>query len=138
MRYLIAVIAMAGSLVAQTGRTVQLAWQDTVNPTATQYNVYRAPSSCAGTPTFTKLNASPVATRSYNDSGVAPGTYCYRVTAVLAGLPESAPSSSVDAAVGLAAPSGLTITIQIALTLDPQGNLVARSIQVDAPTTKGN
>lgn len=139
MKHLIALLALASALAAQTGRTVALAWQDAVNPPATQYNVYKAASACTGTPTFAKLNAAPVATKSYNDSGVGPGTYCYRVTAVLAGFPESAPSATVDASVGLASPSGLTITIQIALTLDPQGNLVARAVHIEAPnTTKGN
>jgi hypothetical protein len=64
------------------------------NPSLT-YNVYRG-SSCAGT--FTKLNASPVAATIYLDNQPPPGSYCYRVTAVLNGI-ESTPSNNATATI---------------------------------------
>ena len=119
---------------AQTGRTVDLTWNDTRNPLNTQYNVYRADVACtAPSPVFVKLNTTPLAVKTFSNTGVAPGTYCYRVTAVLGGLPESAPSNTAEAGVGLASPTGLTITIQVALTWDRDGNLSIRAANVDPP-----
>lgn len=64
------------------------------NPSLT-YNVYRAPT-CAGH--FLAINSAPVTGTSYVDSSVASGAaYCYRVTAVLAGV-ESTPSNQAVAA----------------------------------------
>jgi hypothetical protein len=59
------------------------------------YNVYRA-GSCAGT--FAKINAAPVTATVYLDNQPPPGTYCYRVTAVLNGV-ESTPSNDAMATI---------------------------------------
>lgn len=115
MRWIVALMAMP--LIAQSGRSVDLSWTDAINPTATQYNVYRADSACSGTPTFTKRNMEPVSSKSYTDVGVLAGTYCYRVTATLDGFPESSPSSATEASVGLVAPGTVTITIRIEITV---------------------
>lgn len=64
------------------------------NPSLT-YNVYRA-SSCAGT--FAKINSAPVTATVYLDNQPPPGSYCYRVTAVLNGV-ESNPSNDAMATI---------------------------------------
>lgn len=87
---------MATPGVAQT-RKVTLTWTDTVNPAATTYTVKRAAGLCTGTPTFATL-ATGIATKTYEDTTVSIGNYCYVVTATLAGL-ESAPSNAAGAAV---------------------------------------
>jgi len=88
-----------GASHAHAQYSVKLTWTASsdaaANPSLT-YNVYRAPS-CAGH--FSIVNSAPVTQNSYVDTGAAAGAaYCYRVTAVLAGL-ESAPSNQVVAAV---------------------------------------
>jgi hypothetical protein len=87
---------------AQT-HSVALTWMASAsaaaNPSLT-YNVYRSPG-CSGS--FTRLNSSAVAATSFTDAGVAPGTYCYQVTAVLNGT-ESVPSSQAAAVVPAPAP----------------------------------
>lgn len=96
---------------AQTTHSATLTWTDTLNPaTGTTYNIYRATGLCSGTPTFSKL-ASAVAAKTYADSTVTPGNYCYEVTATVNGV-ESAPSNTALATVPAFAPTSLTITVQ--------------------------
>ena len=107
--------AMAGlfafSLFAQPAtRTVTLSWADTVNPVGTTYSIYRAPGLCSGTPTFAKV-ATGLTAKTYQDTAVAPGNYCYTATATLNGI-ESPQSTSAGAVVTPFAPSGLSITVQ--------------------------
>lgn len=64
------------------------------NPSLT-YNVYRA-SSCSGA--FAKINTAPVTGTIYLDNQPPPGSYCYRVTAVLNGV-ESNPSNTATATI---------------------------------------
>ena len=96
------VILTAASAGAQS-RSVALRWTASAsaaaNPSLT-YNVYRSPG-CSGT--FTRLNSSAVTATSFTDAGVAPGTYCYQVTAVLNGS-ESAPTNQAAAVVPAPAP----------------------------------
>ena len=103
-------LAMALLAQAATTHSVTLQWSDTVNPTGTTYNVYRATGLCSGTPSFSKL-ATGVAVTNYVDTTVTPGNYCYQVTASLNGM-ESSPSNSVLAPVPPFAPSALTFTVQ--------------------------
>jgi hypothetical protein len=63
-----------------------------ISATATGYNVYRAPGNCLGSPSF--ANIASMAGESYYDPGLAPGAYCYYVTALNSGG-ESAPSNLV-------------------------------------------
>ncbi len=87
--------AFAGSGLAQVlTHSVTLNWLDLNNPTGTTYNVYRAVGLCGGTPTFAKL-ASGVTAKTYNDSAVAPGNYCYQVTASVASI-EGPPSNTIN------------------------------------------
>ncbi len=114
------VILTAGSAGAQT-HSVALTWTASAsaaaNPSLT-YNVYRSPG-CSGT--FTRLNSSAVTATSFTDAGVAPGTYCYQVTAVLNGS-ESAPTNQAAAVVPAPAPPRQTARLRpprLARRLDP-------------------
>jgi hypothetical protein len=95
--FVLFVVALAAP-ESRAQHSVGLAWTASStaagNPSLT-YNVYRSPA-CTGT--FTKLNSTPVAATTILDTTVFTGTYCYQVTAVLAGL-ESVPSNEVSAAV---------------------------------------
>lgn len=94
-----------------TQHSVTLTWTDTLNPsTGTTYSVYRATGLCSGTPTFSKI-ATALATKTYQDSTVIPGNYCYEVTASVNGM-ESAPSNTALAPVPSFPPTGLNIQVQ--------------------------
>jgi fibronectin type 3 domain-containing protein len=96
---LLVVIAAITSAVAQTQtHSVTLSWNDTLNPAGTTYNVYRADGLCSGSPVFAKI-ASAVALKTYKDTTVTVGNYCFQVTAVFNSI-ESSPSNSVNPTVG--------------------------------------
>jgi len=98
-------------LVAQTTtHSATLKWVDTLNPTGTTYNVYRAPGLCSGSPVFAKL-ATGIATLTYVDSTVTPGNYCYSVSATAGGV-ESAQATPVLAPVPSFAVTQLTVVVQ--------------------------
>lgn len=104
-------LAFVLSAHAQTQHKVLVTWTDTVNPSGTTYNVYRASAACATNPTLTKL-ASGLTVMTYTDSAVTNGsTYCYAVTAVGPGG-ESADSNEASAAI-IAPPSAVTITVTV-------------------------
>ena len=79
MKRLLLVFGFAAFAFGQ-GRTVLMTWQDTENPAGTVYTIYRANGSCSITPAYSTI-ASNVAVRTYTDTGVSPGKYCYTVTA---------------------------------------------------------
>jgi hypothetical protein len=94
--------ALAVCLCAAT-HSITIAWTDTVNPTGTTtYNVYRLTGACptpapatAPPPGFAQL-VSGISTTTETDSTVLPATtYCYLVTAVVAGS-ESVPSNTAQ------------------------------------------
>ena len=95
---------------------VLLTWTDTANPAGTQYNVYRAPMACTASPAFAKITASPIAPKTFTDTAIPIGIYCYRVTAFASGQ-ESAPSVPAGASVPPAAPGGLTISVTVTVTV---------------------
>jgi hypothetical protein len=98
MRYLVILLLLSSSILAQATHSVTLTWVDTQNPAGTTYNVKRASGTCSGTPSFSTI-ASAVAVKTYTDSTVSVGNYCYIVTAVFSSI-ESAPSNSVNPVVG--------------------------------------
>lgn len=109
MRLIILFLA-ALLLPAQTTHKVTLTWQDTLNPAGTTYSVYRATGLCSGTPTFSKI-ASALTAKTYDDTTVQPGPYCFMVTATFNGM-ESAPSNSAPAQVPSFAPTALSVQVQ--------------------------
>lgn len=121
MKTLLILIAFSGILFAQTGQHfTTLTWNDTVNPSGTQYNAWRAPGACPTTaptttpPTgFTLLNSTPLSAMTYRDTTVTAGLpYCYVVTA-MGPQGQSAPSNDAGVVVPAAFPvSGLTVTAQ--------------------------
>jgi fibronectin type 3 domain-containing protein len=98
--------------VAQTPtqRIVDLAWEDTRNPSGTTYSVYRATGLCSGTPSWSKI-ATALTVKTYEDSTVQPGNYCYQVTATFSGV-ESAPSNTAAAPVPSFPPVQLQLTVK--------------------------
>ena len=94
----LALLLLAAPAFAQAAKKVTLTWNDTLNPTGTTYNVYRASGLCTGTPAFTAIQ-SGVTVKTYVDASVTVGNYCYKVTAVASGI-ESAGSNTVNPVVG--------------------------------------
>lgn len=113
MRKILATVLLLGAVAfGQSGHSVQVSWgaspDAAANPTLT-YNLYRAVSVCTGSPTFTKINTTPITGLTFTDTNVSVGnTYCYNVTAALNGL-ESIPSPSTPAVI-LPAPPGTPST----------------------------
>jgi hypothetical protein len=110
MRQLFLLTMLAVALVAQTTHSATLTWQDALNPAGTTYNVYRAPGLCSGSPVFAKM-ATGIAAKTYQDTTVVPGPYCYAVSATFNGV-ESAQSNTAAANVPAFAPTALGITVQ--------------------------
>jgi fibronectin type 3 domain-containing protein len=111
MKHIIILLFLAVAALAQTStHSATLAWTDTSNPAGTTYSVYRASGLCSASPTFTKI-ASAVAVKTYVDTTVQPGAYCYQVTAIFGGV-ESGPSNQAGAPVPTDAPSGLSIVVR--------------------------
>ncbi len=106
-------LLIASAAFAQTPHSVTLNWVDTANPTGTTYNVYRASGTCSSSPIFSgiPINTLPVAGKTYLDTPIAPGNWCYRVTAIANGI-ESTPSNTASAPVPAFPPSTLTIVVQ--------------------------
>ena len=112
------------ALPAPTGLTVTATSDTTVSlqfdavTGATGYNVYRAAGGV-----FTKVNAAPITTTTYTDSGLTAGTtYSYQVRAVGSSGGEGEPSAAVSAtttghAPALPAPTNLTVTGTTAATV---------------------
>lgn len=108
--FVLMAVASIQSVAAQTTHSVTLTWTDTLNPTGTTYNVYRATGLCSGTPTFSKI-ASALVVKTFQDTTVTPGNYCYEATATFNGM-ESAPSNTAGAPVPSFPPAGLAVTVQ--------------------------
>lgn len=122
-RLLLLLILLPAALAAQT-RNVALAWTD--SQAAVTFNVYRAAGACPAAPAqFAKINAAPVTAKTYTDPDIAPGTYCYHVTANASGL-ESDPSNNAEAQARPFSPGGLTVVVEVAITVKPSGEVVAR------------
>lgn len=108
-RLVISALIFALFALGQTHK-VTLTWTDTLNPAGTTYSVYRATGLCSGSPSYSKI-ATALTTKSYDDTTVIAGNYCFYVTAVATGV-ESGPSNTALAPVPAFAPSGLSITVQ--------------------------
>jgi len=83
MRLLICLLFTAMAW-GQVGRTVTLTWDDLTNPTGTTYTIYRANGACSGTPAYVSL-ATAIAVKTYDNTGMLPGKYCYAVSATYGG-----------------------------------------------------
>ncbi len=103
------VSAMMVPLAAAQTHSATLTWTDTLNPAGTTYSVYRATGLCSGTPTFSKI-ASALAVKTYLDTTVTPGNFCFAVTATFQGV-ESAQSNTAGAPVPSFPPATLAVTV---------------------------
>jgi fibronectin type 3 domain-containing protein len=98
-------------MMFQVPLTVTATWTASpdaaANPTIT-YNIYRSTSNC-NAPNLLKIGSVAAGVLTFQDtSGVVAGnTYCYGVTAVLAGL-ESAPANG-QITIGIASPGNLVL-----------------------------
>jgi len=98
--------APTGLSAAVAGSTVNLSWTAaTDNVGVVRYNVHRSTTS-GFTPSTANRIGQPTGT-SYADSGVAAGTYYYKVTAEDAAGNVGNPSSEASATVSLSVPTGL-------------------------------
>jgi hypothetical protein len=92
--------------------SVMLTWNASpdapANPTLT-YNAYRLTGACSSTATFTKINTAPITALTFTDASVAPGAYCYYVTAALNGI-ESVPSNQAAAAILVLPPGSVVLS----------------------------
>jgi hypothetical protein len=111
MKLALLFLLAAGLMFGQTAHSVTLNWTDTLNPAGTTYNVYRAAGPCSGTPTFSKITATPLTDKTYVDTAVQPGPYCYVATAMFNSV-ESAYSDSALASVPTFAVKSLTIVVK--------------------------
>ena len=110
MKLLLLLLCLASALLAQTTHSATLVWQDATNPAGTTYSVYRSTGLCSGAPVFSKI-ASALTVKTYVDSTVTAGNYCYQVTATSGGM-ESAPSNQAPAPVPSFPPQSLTVAIK--------------------------
>lgn len=110
LKTIILLVVFAAAAMAQATHSVTLTWADTQNPSGTTYNVYRATGLCSGTPSWAKIG-SAIAPKTYEDTTVQPGNYCYQVTATFNGM-ESPPSNTAAAPVPSFPPTGLQITVK--------------------------
>jgi hypothetical protein len=110
MRLILAFFLCLLPVLAQDTHSVTLNWEDGRNPAGVTYNVYRVLGLCSGSPAFSKI-AEGVAVRTYLDTTVQPGPYCYVVTAVFSGI-ESAYSNSALGQVPNWEPQKLTATVK--------------------------
>jgi len=113
MRKYVGVMLLCVGLLAASAQaaSVSLSWSYTqgADP-ASVFNVNRQPG-CAGA--FAKIVQIPVTQLTYTDSNLAPGTYCWNITALDAQGGESVPSNTVRFSVQAqpAPPSGLSGTV---------------------------
>lgn len=89
----------AGLTATASTTGINLVWSANAEADLAGYNVYRSQSASGP---FARINASPVATTSYQDTLAPQGTSFYQITALdLSGL-ESAPSADASAAMAKA------------------------------------
>lgn len=137
MRIILLFVALVSAAVAQTpSHSITITWTDTSNPaTGTTYTIQKAAAPCTPAPTFAVLTSGLTA-KTFQDTAVAPGTYCYQVSAVVSGVSSGPATGTPCTANGCQSPvvppfpvTGVTITVaqlQIAfptLTTDPSGNV---------------
>lgn len=83
MKALIGFVLFAGLAFGQSS-SVTLTWDDDVNPPSTTYRLYRAEAPCGLDNSFVLLQDN-ITEQTFDDTGLAAGSYCYVVAAVLNG-----------------------------------------------------
>jgi hypothetical protein len=85
---LLSALWICGALVAQAPHSVTLSWSYDADAT---FSVYKANGPCEGPPTMEQI-ATGLTEKTYQDTAVSTGQYCYAATATVAGA-ESAYSN---------------------------------------------
>lgn len=128
---IIALLALAIAAWGQAGTPARVAitfQPNAANPAGVTRNIYRASGPCSGSPSFAKINATPVTAATYTDT-VPIGLYCYYATTVYASL-ESIPSNNV-AFTAPPLPESISLTLQVAINITKDG-VIARAQVVEA------
>jgi len=120
------------ALRAQPPHSVTLTWSDALNPPSTTYNIYRAGGLCSGAPAFSRI-ATAIAAKTYIDTAVTSGDYCYEVSAAFNGV-ESAPSNTALALVPFSAAPISSLTI----TSNPAAPTIGQSVMMIATVVTSN
>lgn len=107
---LLLILAAAAAAQTPPQHSATLTWADQYNPAGTTYTVYRATGLCSGTPVMSKL-ATALTVRTYEDTTVTPGNFCYQVTASFSGV-ESGPGNSASASVPTFSPTNLSVQVK--------------------------
>lgn len=108
---ILALAVFVGPCSAQGTHAVQVtigASPDAGGSAPQGYTLYKA-ATCTGT--FSKVNTTLSTSLIITDTGLPPGSYCYRATFTLSGS-ESGPSTTAVANVTPASPGVLTLLIQ--------------------------
>jgi hypothetical protein len=107
-KLLFALLLVSLTLLAQsggTGHTVSVSWNastDAINNPTLSYTIYRGPGDCSNSLSLAKVGGTANVT--FDDAGVAPGTYCYTVRSLLNG----AESSNANLVLTVIVPAGPT------------------------------
>jgi hypothetical protein len=104
------VLAALAAVAQAPTHSVTLTWVDSLNPAGTTYSVHRSAGMCSGTPVFSKISTA-LAVKTFEDTTVTPGNYCYTVTATFQGM-ESANSPTAAASVPSFPPSALSVVVK--------------------------
>lgn len=107
----LALMFIPAQVKAQTGHSVVATWTAS-SDAGSAYNIYRASGACpaSGTAGFSKVGSTAVGVLTFNDTTVTAGSFCYYVTATLAGA-ESKPSNLAPASV---LPGSVVVTVTVA------------------------
>ena len=108
---LLTLITIATMMAAD--RTMQAAWDDPDNPAGTTYEVYKSDGPCSAV-NFVKVTTTPLTVRSYTLT-VAPGEYCFVVTARAPGAGESVFSNQASGSAPTFPPKNLSIVVTLAV-----------------------
>lgn len=115
---ILTLILFAVSGLAQT-HSATITITDTLNPSGTVYNVYRASGTCplpvsgAVTPLPGPPIAPNIATKTYTDNTVPVGVFCYAVTAVITPAGGAAIESVQTQAATVAQPFTVQFTVTV-------------------------
>lgn len=125
VRIITLAVVAALSAFAQT-KNIKLDWQSN-NPVGTLHKVEQSNSACATASNWTTL-VSNITAKTYTVLNVAPGVYCFRVSAGNGSI-FSIPSVGAAATVDYNQPTGLTVTIEVAVNVTVNGDKVVAKVE---------
>lgn len=132
-KLLLGIVLLAlSSLASAAGPQATLTWSyvdaDIATYSVTGFAVEKKAQACAGTGTFSALTTLAATARGYVDTAIAFGnTYCYRVAAVNA--TGKGYSNNAEKVNTLPVPPSPTLTIEIIITLGPDGLIKVTQVQ---------